>query len=654
MSESPEPAAHPSPQDSSSAARANRGHGDATDLRRAIVWQVAAPLSLVVLTTLVYLPSLSNDFIYDDHTLILHQRRRQHVGQLWQVFGERHWPSLPYYRPVARLTMVAQKMWHGDYAPPYHAFNAVLMGLVAAAVYATLRVPALAVARVPAWLGALLVAAHPVASSCVYPICSGRETALPALFMLVGTWCWLHCGRLWFVGSLVALAAALFSKEQAIVLPVVFIVADWLGLAACPAAVSTRWWLRRYGAVFLLTAAYLVLRLVIFQDDEGQGLRLVEQPILVFMSALYAAQTIFAPFVALHYEPLPDDWVSGGRLLAALLAIAAILVFAIRARRQLGKVVLFWLAWIVLVSLPTANLLKQEALFDERYELLALVGTVGIVAALASLRWHRPAFRWPATAVALAIIIVCSAISHGRAQYFKNDFAFFAQWHATSPAFDYAGNHWQIARFRMLTGEYELAAAHARATLEAAPDAWPARATLGHALLAQGEVDAAEEEFQQVAQSPGGDQAGAAGLAAVSETRGEWQKAASYYRTALSHPPVVDETARRYAWLLATCPEDVVRDGVEAIRWAQVAVDSPPQASDAPSDVIESQRSRALDTLAAAQAEAGQIDQAIYNQLWAIRLASPEEAVAMEERLRVYIQRAQQTENENHSPSEGL
>jgi hypothetical protein len=147
---------------------------------------LAVAMLLFTLTTLFYLPSVRFDFIYDDHELIVEQPPPQNPGDVLQVFVERHWYNLPYYRPLARFTMVVQKGLHGNRPGPFHLFNAATMGAIAVAVWALLRSPALGVGAGPAAIAALLVALHPAASCTVYPICSGRETMLPALFMLGG------------------------------------------------------------------------------------------------------------------------------------------------------------------------------------------------------------------------------------------------------------------------------------------------------------------------------------------------------------------------------------------------------------------------------------------------------------------------------------
>ncbi len=164
-----------------------RSGGSAGEGRRGFPLWLARALRLGLLFAIVvacYAPSLRNGFVYDDLQLIVWSEPPRSLGEVARVFAEPHWPTLPYYRPVARLSMVVQQGLHGANASAYHLFNTVAMAVVSLLAYALLRTPAFGIAVLPAWLGAALFALHPIASSTVHPICSGRETLLPALFII--------------------------------------------------------------------------------------------------------------------------------------------------------------------------------------------------------------------------------------------------------------------------------------------------------------------------------------------------------------------------------------------------------------------------------------------------------------------------------------
>ena len=153
------------------------------------------PLILFLVIVSVYVPSLQNDFIYDDVEIILAHRAPRSFADWAQIFKERHFPNLPYYRPVTRLTLLGQKRLHGDVPWPFHLANALLLGAAALLAFGILRLPAFGVQRGPALIAAAMFALHPAASSCVYPICSGRETLLPSVWMLGAMYAFLRGWR---------------------------------------------------------------------------------------------------------------------------------------------------------------------------------------------------------------------------------------------------------------------------------------------------------------------------------------------------------------------------------------------------------------------------------------------------------------------------
>jgi tetratricopeptide (TPR) repeat protein len=82
--------------------------------------------------------------------------------------------------------------------------------------------------------------------------------------------------------------------------------------------------------------------------------------------------------------------------------------------------------------------------------------------------------------------------------------------------------------------------------------------------------------------------------------KGEYEKAAADYASALQLSPNFNSALNNYAWLLATCPQDSVRDGKTAVEDATHACEQTHWMWPA-----------TIDTLAAAYAETGDFDSAI-------------------------------------------
>ena len=454
-----------------------------------------AAAALFAATLALYAPAARLGFIYDDYELIVDAQAPQGAGELARVFAERHWPTLPYYRPIPRSSMLVQKAWHGDAPAPYHLLNALLAAALAAAVFALLARPCFGLPWPLAWLGAALFAAHPIVSSCVYPIASGRETLWPTLFEVVAVWAFLRAGRAAYVLALAATAGALLSKEHAVVLPAIFLFCDALRLSAdAPRAWGA--WARRHAPVWALLVGYFAVRAAIFgRGGGGLELAFLDDPAGPLWSLVFALQSALLPARELVYEPVLEVWLSAWRALASaalvLAAFAALLFRGGEWRRR----ALFWAAWIALGLLPTANLLVQEAHFDERYVCFALPGFAALaVSALAPL-WQRARTR-AALAGALALVVAAeAAVSVGRARFFASDDAFLAQWVATDP--NRAQPRLSQAKLALRAGEAGRALAFAEQALERAPDLADAENTRGLAFDALDLKEQAEAAFRR-------------------------------------------------------------------------------------------------------------------------------------------------------------
>jgi tetratricopeptide (TPR) repeat protein len=381
------------------------------------------PAFLLLLVAGVYALSLDNAFIYDDIPLITHRPPSESFFAAFDVFTKPHWHNLPYYRPVAGLSMALQKTWHGNAAPMFHVFNIGLMMVASLLVYALLRLPVFGLKPLMAFLTAALFAVHPAGSSCVYPICSGRETLLPGACILLAVYGWIRGGRTGYAIALVGLVLGLFSKEQSVVIPVLFIAADVLKLTR----VKVPAW-RRYLPVVALLLGYALIRHRIFADapHASLDLALLDQPLGPVLTVGYMLQTWFAPFLALRYEPRAFVWPSWPHAFVALVLIAVTARLFFRTR-DAWRQMLFFVLFAAAVVAPTANILLQEAHFAERYTWLAWLA-VPACAFISLKEISRPALVFASLS-----ILLLSGISLARDRYFQDYETFLEQWMKSDP-----------------------------------------------------------------------------------------------------------------------------------------------------------------------------------------------------------------------------
>jgi tetratricopeptide (TPR) repeat protein len=152
-------------------------------------------------------------------------------------------------------------------------------------------------------------------------------------------------------------------------------------------------------------------------------------------------------------------------------------------------------------------------------------------------------------------------------------------------------------------------------------------ALLGRAgvLLRQGKLVDAIADFTEVLRYQPQNAAAYAGRADAYTAQGEWNAAGSDYREAVRLDAKLGRAYRGAAWLMATCPRDEMRHADAALRSAQKAIKL-----DGNGDWTY------LDALAAAQANAGQYDEAQATIEKALQMAPDSAVQVLQSRLDLY------------------
>ena len=162
--------------------------------------------------------------------------------------------------------------------------------------------------------------------------------------------------------------------------------------------------------------------------------------------------------------------------------------------------------------------------------------------------------------------------------------------------------------------------------IQLSPDDAEAHAARAHALFQQGRYQNAISDFSKslelrpdaVTTSDRGD---------VYTHLNQWQRAAQDYRKAVELNPTFGRAYRGAAWIMATCPQSQFRDVELALQSAQKAIELDGEAD-----------WRYLDTLAAAQASAGNFDEAEATIRKAIEKSPEDQTAALTVRLNLYAE----------------
>ncbi|HEX5501690.1 MAG TPA: glycosyltransferase family 39 protein [Thermomicrobiales bacterium] len=362
--------------------------------RRAARRSWAIPLACLAAVA-IFWPCLRYGFAMDDFALLEAGRAPLGVG-VPAHFVPR---AGVHYRPLAQYGyFFAADRLFGEHPLPFHLANLLLHLLNVALAGALLA--RFARDRLAAGLATLFFAAHSALFLVIAWAALAGE-AIPLLFVLLALWCYMnHLGRRggrWLAATLLAVAAALLSKQVAVALPPALILYQ---LLCRPAGRRFRGWrvpLDASAAALLAPlAAYGWFVLRVSGPHASGPYHLVFAPDAIRTALTYALWTADLP-------RLFDTPAAAGLALAAAGAAALATYAALRRDR----VLLFGLGWFALFLAPVAFL--PEHLFH--YYLYApLFGAALVLARLAepALAALRPARTRAVVAGALALALLAT------------------------------------------------------------------------------------------------------------------------------------------------------------------------------------------------------------------------------------------------------
>ena len=387
------------------------------------VWQWGLVVAVVAIG--VYANSIPNGFAYDDPSIVEHNPIVTE-GRVLDALMAPYWPTAlagaGLYRPVTVASFAVEWSLWGNTPQAFHAVNVALHALVSVLLFGLLL---RWVGILPALLGAVIFAVHPVHTEAVANVV-GRGELLAAGFVLTAVW--LHeaapgGGRMRWLrwAALAALyALGLGSKEIAVTLPGVLILVACAehGMRAGVERERRQWPL--YLVFTAVLAGYLVVRVWVLGSLTGEvpapyldglsGGQRVLTAVSVWVQ--YARLMLFPLDLAADYGPavlIPARTFDLDVFAGAGVGFLAVWV-AIRSRR-VAPLIGFGLAWFALVALPISNVLFPiGVLLAERTLYLPSVA-VAIMAA-GVLEWTRRVhpIRIPIALAGVVVIVLAMTL----------------------------------------------------------------------------------------------------------------------------------------------------------------------------------------------------------------------------------------------------
>lgn len=521
---------------------------------------------LLVLVVFTYLPVLSGGFIWDDDLYLTRNPLIAAPDGLARFWFSTE--AMDYY-PLSSTTLWLEwRLWGMD-AAPYHITNVALhftCTLLLVAVLRALRLPG-------AWIAGALFACHPVNVEAAAWIAQ-RKSLLALVFCLAALLAWLRAegrrGPLVLLPALIFFAASLLSKTSQITLPPVLLL-----LAYWRQGCITRSDVIR-SAPFFVLAAVAGLVTIWFQDTNAIAHHDVRPE--GFLSRLAASGWTFQFYLTHAFVPhdlaiAHPRWnVDPAQLLHWLPLVASLLLAAAAwALRRHDRAATFTaLATYAAFLLPVLGFLDIGFM---KYSLVADHWQYGAIPALAALAAALAVRTRLGTVAALGIVLLFAFHSRERAALFADEELLWADNVEQQPE---SGKGW-YGHASSLIHDGDLPAARA-ALLKSArllPHDASVHHNLGivHALLCDSTnaLTACEQALRLEPEK----HAVRLTIAHVHVMAGRHREAAAEYEHVLAALPANDTAATRLAHILATAPDEKLRNPARALQLLQPYVTNP-------------------------------------------------------------------------------
>jgi len=514
---------------------------------------------LFCLIFLVYVPSLSSSFIWDDDDYVTENGTLRSLGGLRQIWLEP--AATPQYYPLVFTTFwIEQHLW-GLNPTGYHLVNSLLHAANAVGVWLILRrlsIPG-------AWLAAALFGLHPVHVESVAWV-TERKNVLSASFYLLALWQFL--GWVERVPSDVEEATPVISIRSYALGFCFFVCALLSKSVTCslPAVlVLLRWWkagrlrvrelvpivpLFAVGALLAWNTAWLERAHV---GASGAAFSWTySERFLIAGRALwtYAVTLVWPVNLCFIYPRWTVDSSARAAWAIAVAAVAVPIVLAACQRRMSGLLLaLLFFAGTLLPALGFFNIFPMRYAFvADHYEYLASLGLLTLGAAWwfgsspAKWDWRAPS---PAAlsfdvrrAIAAGVLIVLACLTWQRQRVFHDSTALWTQTLARNPTSMIANI--QLGRLASRRKDYTTAERYLRDGIRYCTDDLETHefeTNLAHVLSAEGRYDEATVEFKKaLARKPDYPEA-LNGLANVAARQQNYAAAIELYRKSLDGQP---------------------------------------------------------------------------------------------------------------------
>lgn len=513
------------------------------------VRQVAAVLAvLAALTTVVFLPLRTADFIVSDDKLYVQDNPAVRSGLTASgLFRAVTAPVAANWHPLTMLSLMLDAELFGPGPRGFHLMNVFYHLCAAALAFLVLR--GLTGATWRSAFAAALFAVHPLHVESVAWI-SERKDVLSGVFFWLALGAYRRyaarpsIGRHALVTGL--LAAGLMAKPMLVTVPLLFLVLDaWpLGrMRAAPATIARLVWEKV--PWLALSAVFSVVTLLV--QARGEALQSLESlPITwrlqnALVSYLRYLGSALWPAGLSFFHPQPAHPPGVGPTLAAFTLLSSLTALALLLRRRRPALAAGWL-WYLGLLVPVIGLVQVGSqTVADRYMYLPLTGVVlAVLWPLADLLRDRRRMRAAAAATAVAAVLALAVVARAQTGFWQSSLSLYHGSLARASDEEKWLAHYGLAIVHSELGDRARAAEHYQASIAGRPDWAGSRKNYAALLLKEGRPSDALAQFRAAVSLAPGDARGYHGEGLALAALGRDEQALRSYRTALELKPDFD------------------------------------------------------------------------------------------------------------------
>ena len=409
---------------------------------------------IVLITVCIWIAfgtAMNHDFVWDDHGLIINNKKIRDLSSLQDFFTRSFWnidediqdKTRSFYRPLIMSSYALDYHLYGFNPKGFHLTNILAHILCAIIVY--MLAIRLLKDRTQAFIAALIWAIHPTRMENVVWI-SGRTDIFAGMFYFLSCyffWVWMTSfkrTRLLMGTTCVCYALALHCKEMAVTLPFLLCIAYFLTGNRKRGFASFGGMLAIMGCI---TAEYLAVRHVVLGHMASSALSGGITEILLSLPL------VFARYIGLVFGLVPTDphhsealcktaWSASFYLNFMVVLAYAAVIAAVWLRRR--NTLLFCFLWFPVTLAPVFALgAFGDILYADRFLYIPSVGlifaSVSVVYAFAMRKGRM--VRGVAAFLCVAYLVMNISYSRIFSSFWKNNLSLFSLAARTSPGSAY-------------------------------------------------------------------------------------------------------------------------------------------------------------------------------------------------------------------------